>query len=173
MRIIVIGGVAAGMSAAARARRNIKDAEIVVFEQGDVVSFGACGLPYFAGGWFDYPSEMIARTPEKFRDSGIDVRLHQRVIGLHYAARKIRVKDLDTGSETDESFDQLLIATGASPVLPPFPGMNLKNIMTLTKLKDGEILKSALKDPAVKDIVVVEAGFIGIETVEACLHMGK
>ena len=173
MRIVIVGGVAAGMSAAARARRSIKDAEIIVLEQGEVVSFGACGLPYFVGGWFDDPTFMIARTAGQLRESGIDVRLHRRVLALDHEARKIRVKDLETGLERDEGFDRLMIATGASPIRPPFPGMDLGNIHTLTKLEDGETLRKKLADPACREVVVIGAGFIGLETVEACLHRGK
>jgi NADPH-dependent 2,4-dienoyl-CoA reductase/sulfur reductase-like enzyme len=173
MRIIVVGGVAAGMSAAARARRGHKDAEIIVFEQGELVSFGACGLPYFVGGWFDDPSYMLARTAEQLRESGIDVRLRHRVLSLDHGARAIRVKDLATGEERDEAFDLLMIATGARPIRPPFPGMELANIHTLTKLADGEALRARLADPACREVAVIGAGFIGLETVEACLHRGK
>ncbi len=173
MKIVIVGGVAAGMSAAARARRNLKDAEIVVLEQGEVVSFGACGLPYFVGGWFDDPSFMIARRADQLRESGIDVRLHQRVLALNHGARKLRVKDLETGVERDEGFDRLMIATGASPIRPPFPGIELGNIHTLTKLTDGETLKVKLADPSCREVAVIGAGFIGLGTVEACLHRGK
>lgn len=173
MKIVVVGGIAAGMSAAARARRNNKDAEIIVFEQGNIVSFGACGLPYFVGGWFDDPSNMIARTPEKFRESGIDVRMGHQVLSLNHPERIISVRNLESGVEFDESFDRLMIATGASPLRPPFPGLELENITTLTKLEEGADLKELLKDDGIKNITVIGAGFIGIEAVEACLHLGK
>jgi len=173
VKIVVIGGVAAGMSAAARAKRKARDAEIIVFEQGDVVSFGACGLPYYAGGWFDDPNEMIARTAEQSRESGIDVRLRHRVVALDHARRVVRVVNVDTGEEFEESFDQLLIAVGAEPVRLPAQGMEYANVTTLTTLTDGERLRTALKDPQVKNVAVVGAGFIGLETVEACVHTGK
>jgi NADPH-dependent 2,4-dienoyl-CoA reductase/sulfur reductase-like enzyme len=173
MKIVIIGGVAAGMSAAARARRNLKDAEIVVLEQGEVVSFGACGLPYYVGGWFDDPSFMIARQAAQLRESGIDVRLHQRVLALNHKSRKLRVKDVETGVERDEGFDRLMIATGASPIRPSLPGIELENIHTLTKLEDGETLRNKLSEPSCREVAVIGAGFIGLETVEACLHLGK
>lgn len=173
MRIVVIGGVAAGMSAAARARRAAKDAEIVVFEKGTVVSFGACGLPYFVGGWFDDPDYMIARTAAQMRESGIDVRLRHEALSVNPQARTVRVRDLDAGTERDESYDRLMIATGAGPIRPPFPGMDLAGIHTLTKLDDGKAVRAALESPEVRNVVVVGAGFIGLETVEACLHRGK
>ena len=173
MKLVVVGGVAAGMSAAARARRNLKDAEIVVFEQGGIVSFGACGLPYYAGGWFDDAGFMLARTPEQLRESGIDVRLFHRVIAINHAAKTVRVLDIGSGVEHDERFDRLMIATGASPIRPPFPGSELANIQPLTKLADGEKLKLALGDASCRNVVIIGAGFIGLETVEACLHQKK
>lgn len=173
MRIVVIGGVAAGMSAAARARRAAKDAEIVVFEKSGTVSFGACGLPYFVGGWFDDPGFMIARTAEQLRESGIDVRLYHEALSLDATARTVRVRNLATGEEGDEPYDRLMIATGAAPIRPPFPGMDLAGIHTLTRLEDGKAVRAALESPSVRNVVVVGAGFIGLEAVEACLHRGK
>ncbi len=173
MKIVIVGGVAAGMSAAARARRASKDAEIVVLEQTDVVSFGACGLPYYVGGWFDDPSVMVARRAEQLRDSGIDVRLFQRVLALDYRARTVRVKNLQTGVEHDEGWDRLLIATGASPIVPPIAGIDLENVHTLTRLADGEALRTSLRAESCREVVVIGAGFIGIEAVEAFLHLGK
>lgn len=173
MKLVIVGGVAAGMSAAARARRNLKDAEIVVFEQGGTVSFGACGLPYFVGGWFDDAGFMLARTPEQLRESGIDVQLFHRVIAVNHAAKTVRVLNVESGAEHDERFDRLMIATGASPIRPPFPGSELANIQPLTKLADGEKLKKALGDTSCRNVVIIGAGFIGLETVEACLHRKK
>lgn len=173
MKILIIGGVAAGMSAAARARRNMKDSQIIVFEQGDVVSWGACGLPYYIGGWFDDPDFMIARTAEQFRESGIEVRLRNRVVKLDHAAKKVLVKNLETGNEYEESYDQIVISTGASPVMPPHPGVGLENILPLTKLEDGHKLKALLEEPSIKNVVIIGGGFIGIEASEACVHKGK
>lgn len=173
MRIAIIGGVAAGMSAAARARRSAKDAEIVVYEQTDIVSFGACGLPYYVGGWFDDPSFMIARTPSQLVESGIDVRLFHRVLSIDPGARTLRVMDLGTGLEREESWDRLMIASGASPIRPPFPGIELGDVHTLTRLSDGEALRKALAGKDCRDVVVIGAGFIGLEAVEACIHRGK
>lgn len=173
MKILIVGGVAAGMSAAARVKRNLKDAEVIVLEQSGDVSWGACGLPYYVGGWFDDPNFMIARTAEQFRELGIEVRIHNRVLSLDHAAKKVRVKNLQTGAEYDESFDQLMIATGGSPILPEHPGIGLGNIMPLTRLDDGEKLKKLLQDPAIKNVAIIGAGFIAIEFAEACAHMGK
>lgn len=173
MNIIIVGAVAGGMSAAARARRNDRDARIIVFERTDIVSFGACGLPYYVGGWFDDPSNMIARRAEDFIESGIDLRLFHEVLGVDVQNRTVTVKDLKTGRTFSERFDRLVIATGASPIVPPFARVDLENVFTLTTLPDGEALRSALGRPECREVTVVGAGFIGLETVEACLHLGK
>ncbi len=173
MRILIAGGVAAGMSAAARARRNGKDDGITVFERSGIVSFGACGLPYFVGGWFDDPGFMLARSVAQLVDSGIDVRLFHEVLSLDAEGKKIRVRNLETGEERDEAYDRLMIATGAAPIRPPFPGIELGNVHTLTRLEDGKALREKLASPGCRSVVVIGAGFIGVEAVEACLHLGK
>ena len=173
MKIVIIGGVAAGMSAAARARRNSKDAQIIVFERTGVVSFGACGLPYYVGGWFDDPGYMIARRADQLIESGIDVRLFHQVLALDHRAKTVRVRNLETGAEHEENWDRLMIATGAEPILPPFAGTDLGGVHTLTRLSDGDSIKESLKAESCREVVVIGGGFIGIETVEACLHLGK
>jgi NADPH-dependent 2,4-dienoyl-CoA reductase/sulfur reductase-like enzyme len=173
MRILIVGGVAAGMSAAARARRNAKDATIVVFERGEVVSFGACGLPYYVGGWFDDPAYMIARTAAQMIESGIDVRLRHEAIGVNAQAKTLRVRNLNSGEVVDEPYDRLMIATGAMPIRPPFPGIDLANVHFLTRLDDGKALRTRLESPDCQRVAVIGAGFIGVEAVEACLHRGK
>ncbi len=173
MRIVILGGVAAGMSAAARARRADKDAEIVVFERTDVVSFGACGLPYYVGRWFDDPGYMIARSAAQHREAGIDVRLRHEALSLDAASKTVRVRNLDSGVETLEGYDRLMVATGARPALPPFPGIGLGKVHTLTRLEDGEAVRAGLARPDCRRVVVIGAGFIGMEFVEACVHLGK
>jgi NADPH-dependent 2,4-dienoyl-CoA reductase/sulfur reductase-like enzyme len=173
MKIVIVGGVAAGMSAAARARRNDKQARILVFEQTGIVSFGACGLPYYVGGWFDDPAYMIARSADQLIESGIDLCLFHRVLAVDPSAKTLRVKNLETGLEFGEGYDRLMIATGSSPIRPPFPGLDLANVHTLTRLADGEAVKRALEESACRDVVIIGAGFIGVEAVEACLHRGK
>ena len=117
-RLVVIGGDAAGMSAAAQARRrrSVDELEIVAFERGDYTSFSACGLPYYVSDMVDAIDTLIARTPDAFRDAH-DIAVHMRheVMAIDTDRRRVTVRDLDTGSERDEPFDQLVIATGAVP----------------------------------------------------------
>ena len=112
MRVVVIGGVAAGMSAASKLRRTDPDAEIIVYERGSYLSYGACGLPYYIGGWNDDPQKLIARTPEKFREMGIETRLRHEVLKVDPSAKTVRVRDLDSGREFEDRWDRLMIAVG-------------------------------------------------------------
>ena len=173
MKIIIIGGIAAGMSAAAKLRRLDKDAEIKVYEKTPIVSFGACGLPYFVGGFFENENQMISRSPEKFRESGIDISVEHEVLSVDIYNKKIKVKNLITGSIFDDKYDKLMIATGASAIIPPIKNYNLENVYTLKSLEDGKILKEKMKDASIKKVAIIGAGFIGIEAVEAAKVYGK
>ena len=173
MKIIIIGGIAAGMSAAAKARRISKDAEIIVFEMGDIISFGACGLPYYVGDFFSNPNYMIARKVEKMRDQGVDVRVQHQVLSLDEASKSVEVKDLHSGEVFTQGYDKLMIATGANVIKPPFKNSDLGNIFTLTKMDDGERLRALAMGENIKDVTIIGAGFIGIEVVEAMKKLGK
>lgn len=174
MRIVIIGGVAAGMSAAAKARRMAKNSEVIVYEKGSVVSFGACGLPYYVGDFFDNPQGMIARTPEQFRESGVEVNINHEVLKVDPEKKVIIVKDLKTDRTFKSSYDKLMVATGANAILPPVEGLEkLKNIFTLKSIDDGIELKKAMMKIENKEILVIGAGYIGIEVVEAAKKLGK
>lgn len=173
MKIIIIGGIAAGMSAAAKFRRLDKDAEIKVYEKTPIVSFGACGLPYFVGGFFDNENQMIARKPEKFKETGIDISIEHEVLSIDVASKKITVKNLKTDETFEDSYDKLMIATGASAIIPPIKNFNIENVHTLKSLEDGRILKEKMKDKDIKKVAIIGAGFIGLEAVEAAKEYGK
>ena len=173
MRIVIIGGVAAGMSAAAKIKRISKEYDVVVYEKTDVVSWGACGLPYYVGDFFSNPQNMIARKPEKFRESGIEVNINHEVIDVDVNNKTLKIKDLYNNKEIEDRYDKLMIATGASAIVPSIENINLQNIFTLKDLSDGLILKDEVKKEDVKDIVIIGAGFIGIEVVEAMKNLGK
>ena len=173
MRVIIIGAVAAGMSAAAKLKRIKPDYEVVVYEKGEVVSFGACGLPYFVGGFFDDPNNMIARSPEKFRETGIDLNIHHEVVKVDAINKKVIVKNLETGVEFEDSYDKLMVATGAYSVIPPIKNVQLENVSTLKSMADGIKVKELLNKEENKDIVIIGAGFIGLEAVEAAKKLGK
>lgn len=173
MKIIIIGGVAAGMSAAAKAKRMYKEAEIIVYEMTEEVSLGACGLPYFVGNFFEDPNQMIARTKEQFAESGIQVQTKHQVIALDTQSKTIRVKELETEQEFDDQYDKVMIATGAHAVVPPFENKDLVNIFTLKSLQDGLALKEKAMSHDYKRVVVIGGGYIGMEIVEAMHALGK
>ncbi|MCS5422622.1 MULTISPECIES: CoA-disulfide reductase [Psychrilyobacter] len=174
MRIVIIGGVAAGMSAAAKAKRMAKNSEVIVYEKGSIVSFGACGLPYYVGDFFDNPKGMIARTPEQFRESGVEVNINHEVLKVDVERKIVIVKNLVTDETFESSYDKLMVATGANAILPPVEGLKtLKNIFTLKSMDDGISLKKAIMKEENKEIVVIGAGYIGIEVVEAAKNLGK
>lgn len=173
MRVIIIGGTAAGMSAAAKLRRVHKDAEIVVYEKRDYVSFGACGLPYYVGNFFESTNNMIARTKEQTIASGVDVLTQFEVTNVDVKAKKIKAKNLLTGEELSDSYDKLMIATGATPIIPPIKNVKLNNVFTLHSMEDGIALKKAMENPELKKVAIIGAGFIGLETVEAAKQYNK
>ena len=173
MRVIIIGGVAAGMSAAAKLKRMQPEYEVVVYEKTDVVSFGACGLPYFVGGFFDDVNNMIARPAEKFRESGIDLNIFHEVIDVDTEAKKLTVKNLTTGEEFVDTYDKLMIASGASSIIPPIKNVNIENVSTLKSMSDGIKVKELMNKEEIKNVAIIGAGFIGLEAVEAAKKLGK
>lgn len=173
MKIVIIGGIAAGMSAAAKARRVNTEAEIIVYEMGEIISFGACGLPYFVGDFFSNPNYMIARKVQKMQDEGVDVRTLHEVLSVDAQKKTLQVKNMQTDETFEQEYDTLMIATGANVIKPPFKNSHLKNIFTLSKMQDGLQMKEAVMSEAVKDVTIIGAGFIGIEVVEAMKRLGK
>lgn len=175
-RLVVVGGDAAGMSAASQARRRRApdELEIVAFEQGEHVSYSACGIPYLIGGEVAAPELLIARTATMFREElDIGVRLRHRVESVDLERRAVRVHDLETGRESWEEFDQLMIATGAVPNRPAVPGIDAAGVWGVQSLDDGLAIRRALADEAVRRVVVVGGGYIGLEMAEAFLHRGR
>lgn len=173
MKVIIVGGVAAGMSAAAKLKRANKEAQITVYEKSRHVSFGACGLPYFVGNFFEDSQKMIARTVEQFNASGITVNIEHEVLNVDTDNKCITVKNLLTGETFTDTYDKLMIATGASAIIPPIKNVDLKHVYTLKSMEDGEALKHAMQNEALKRVAIVGAGFIGLEVVEAAKQYGK
>ena len=169
MKIVIVGGVAGGASAAARARRLSEDAQIVLIERGPDVSFANCGLPYHIGGEIAQREKLIIVTPERMRARfNLDVRTRSSVESIDRQAKSVRVRNLATGNEYNESYDKLILAPGAAPIRPPLPGIDLPGIYTLRNLDDMDRIIHALQ--GVKRAVVVGAGFIGLELVENLVH---
>ncbi|AKN30295.1 CoA-disulfide reductase [Clostridium carboxidivorans P7] len=173
MKVVIIGGVAAGMSAASKIKRIDKSAEIVVYEKGSYLSYGACGLPYYVAGMNEDHTKMIARTKEEFEKSGMKINIKHEVIKIMPENKEILVKDLEDGRVFADSYDKLMIATGTIPIVPPLKGRGLKGVYVLKTLDDGLILKKAVEAPEVKDIIIVGGGYIGIEAAETLSTKGK
>ena len=171
MDIVIIGGIAAGMSAAYKAIRTHKDVNITVFEKEDYISFGACGLPYYLGGQFDDSNMMFSRTPEHALKAGIDLRIKHEVLSIDYNNKIVKAKNLESGEIIDKSYDKLMIATGATPFIPNIPGVDGKDVYTFTKLRNVEKMKNNLDK--YNDITVIGGGFIGIEVAEQLSRLGK
>ena len=165
MRIVIIGAVAAGMSAASKLKRIKPDYEVVVYEKNNVVSFGACGLPYYVGGFFDDSNKMIARTVEKFRENGIDLNVMKEVVEVDKDLKKVIVKDVNTGNYFEDHYDKLMIATGARSIIPDIKNKNLSNVSTLKSMDDGIKLKSLLSKEEYRNVVIIGAGFIIISLI--------
>lgn len=171
MKIVIIGGEAAGMSAAAKARRVDRDAEIVVYEASEVISFGACGLPYFVGDEFQDHNYMAEFTPAQFAERGVQVLTSHRVTKVDAESKKLEVQHGEEIFTTQ--YDRLMIATGASEVLPPVSGLEKQGVHSLRRMDDGLSLKTAINQPDCQHVTVIGSGFIGLEVVEAMIHQGK
>jgi NADPH-dependent 2,4-dienoyl-CoA reductase/sulfur reductase-like enzyme len=173
-RLVVVGGDAAGMSAASQARRRraTDDLEIVAFERGRATSYSACGIPYWIGGAVDSEADLISRTPEQHRANGIDVRIRTEVVGIDLAARTVTARDLEAGRELVEPFDSLVYATGSVPMRPPVPGIDAAGVHGVQTLDDGVALRAELERDDVQRVVVVGGGYIGLEIAEACQVRG-
>ncbi|WP_328652316.1 FAD-dependent oxidoreductase [Micromonospora sp. NBC_00330] len=175
-RLIVIGGDAAGMSAAsqARRRRDSGDLEIVVFERGHFTSYSACGIPYWISGLVPGPEALIARTPETFRtEYAMDVRMRHEVTAIDLERREVVARDLKGGGEVRERFDDLMYATGAVPVKPSWAITDAGGVFGMQTLDDGAALRDWLDaDPQPRRAVVVGGGYIGVEIAEALIQRG-
>jgi NADPH-dependent 2,4-dienoyl-CoA reductase/sulfur reductase-like enzyme/rhodanese-related sulfurtransferase len=172
MKLVIVGGVAGGASAAARARRLSEDAEIVLFERGPDVSFANCGLPYYIGGVIADRKRLLVTTPELLRARfRLDVRTRSSVQAVDRAAKRVHVCDLAKGVEYDETYDKLILAPGAAPLVPPIPGVEIPGIYTLRNLQDVDRISTHL-DRGARRAVVVGAGFIGVELVENFVGRG-
>ena len=172
MKIVIVGGVAGGASAAARARRLSEDAEIILIERGPDVSFANCGLPYHIGGKIAERDKLLVVKPELLKARfNLDVRVRSSVEAIDRTAKTVRIRDLASNREYDESYDKLILAPGAAPLRPPIPGIDLPGIFTLRNLQDMDRIKATIDD-GVKEAVVVGAGFIGLELVENLVRLG-
>src|SRR3954451_3299415 len=173
-RLVVIGGGAAGMSAASQAHRlrGPEELEIVAFERGHFTSYSACGIPYWVGGEVSGPDQLIARTPEEHRARDIDLRMRTEVMEIDVDRQRVRARDLESGAESWTSYDKLVIATGARPIRPDLPGVDAPGVHGVQTLDDGQALIDTLAHTRGRKAVVVGAGYIGVEMAEALINHG-
>lgn len=171
MEILIIGGIAAGMSVAAKALRTNKDANITVVEMEDYISFGACGLPYYVGKQFTDENEMYARTPEQMRKEGLNLLLKHEAKSVDFENKTVELLDLENHKTVFQKYDRLMIGTGASAIMPPIDGINSDNVYTITKPYIVNNLMESLDN--YEDIVVIGGGFIGVEISEQLAKLNK
>ncbi|MFD2091108.1 FAD-dependent oxidoreductase [Blastococcus deserti] len=171
-RVVVIGGDAAGGSAASQAKKRQPDLDVVMFERGRATSYSACGIPYWISGAVETESSLVARTPAQHRAAGIDVRMRTEVVGIDLDRRVVRWRGLEDGGEGTEPFDDLVYATGSVPMRPPVPGIDAAGVYGVQVLDDGAALRTELDDGSVRRVVVVGGGYIGLEIAEACRVRG-
>ena len=172
MKYLIIGGVAGGATAAARIRRLSEDAEIILFEKGEHISYANCGLPYYIGGVIADREKLLLQTPESFGQRfNIDVRVRSEVKSINREEKTVEVTAAD-GTSYTESYDRLLLSPGASPVRPPLPGIDIDGIYTLRNVADTDMIKARLSSGDVRRAVVVGGGFIGLEMAENLSHAG-
>ena len=166
-KILIIGGVAGGASAATRVRRLDEDSEIIMFERGPHVSFSNCALPFYLSGMIENQEDLVLMKPGEFyKKFRIDARVNSEVIDINRENKEVKVRNALTGEEYTEEYDKLIMSPGANPIVPPFEGMEDVHVFTIRNVVDIEKLKGFIKEKDAKDITVIGGGFIGIEAAE-------
>ena len=172
-RLVIIGGVAGGASAAARARRLSEEAEIIVLERGPHVSFANCGLPYFVGGEIANEEDLLVQTPKSLHSRfNLDVRVKSEVVSIDREAKSVSVRELTSGREYALPYDALVISTGAAPLTPPIPGIERLGHFTVRNVPDVVRIKSWISESEGTRAVVVGGGYIGLEMAEQLVRHG-
>lgn len=172
MKIVIIGGVAGGATAATRLRRLSEENEVIIFEKGQYVSFANCGLPYHISGTIEERNALLLQTPESLKERyNLDTRVFSEVTNINIEEKKVIVKNLQTDEIYEETYDKLLLSPGAEPIRPPFEGINSDKIYTLRNIPDMDRIVQKTKDA--QNFVVVGGGFIGLEVAENLIEAGK
>ena len=173
MKVVIVGGVAGGATAAARIRRLDEHAEIIVFERSGYVSYANCGLPYFIGDVITDPNDLTLQTPESFWNRfRVSMKVHHEVTAIHPDRKTVSVRNLQTGLEFEESYDKLLLSPGAKPTQPRIPGVGLDKVFTLRTVEDTFRIKEYINSTHPKSAVLAGGGFIGIELAENLRELG-
>ena len=172
-KLLIIGGVAGGATAAARARRLDEHAEIILFERGEYISFANCGLPYYIGQVIKDRDDLFVTTPEAFRDRyNIDIRISAEVTNIDRKGKHVEVQDLITGKRYSESYDKIILSPGAEPVRPPFYDAGMDGVLSLRTVPDSDRIKAYVDNRGARSVVVVGGGYIGLEMAENLVHRG-
>lgn len=173
MKVLILGGVAAGTKVAAKLKRELPDADVCILSKGKHISYAGCGLPYYVGNIIHDRSSLIVNTPEKFSAlTGVTVKTETEAIALHPDRKTVEAKDLNTGETASYPYDKLVIATGASPFVPDIPGVHLKNVFVMRTPEDAIALRQAIEEGSIKRAVVAGGGFIGLEVAENLAAQG-
>jgi len=172
-RLLVIGGVAAGPKAAAKARRCDPEMEIVVYQEEAEISYAGCGLPYYISGVVKERSELLSRTAGQFAMDGIRIQKHRRIEEIDIAKRTLSGRNLESGEIFTDRFDRLVLATGAQPIRPKIEGLDLKNVFYLRSIFDADSIVEHIRSEDIRNVVIAGGGYIGLEMAESLLHLGK
>jgi len=173
IKLVIVGGVAGGATAAARARRVSEDAEIIIFERGEYISFANCGLPYYIGNVIKQRNDLLLATPEEFKQRyNIDVRIFSEVVGINAGEKAVEIKNTSTGKTYWEGYDKLILSPGAEPIKPPLEGIELENIFHLRNVPDSDRIKKIVDERNPRCAVAVGGGFIGLEMAENLTERG-
>lgn len=172
-KVLIVGGVAGGASCAARLRRLDEQARIIVFERGEFVSFANCGLPYHVGDVIAEESSLVLANPEVFLERfRIEVRTRNEVLSIDRSARRVLVREVESGREYEESYDSLVLSPGAVPLQPPIPGLDLPGVFTVRTIPDTRVIRAWIESRSARKAVVAGGGFIGLEMAENLRHRG-
>jgi NADPH-dependent 2,4-dienoyl-CoA reductase/sulfur reductase-like enzyme/rhodanese-related sulfurtransferase len=172
-RLLVIGGVAAGPKAAAKARRCDPEMEIIVYQEEAEISYAGCGLPYYISGVVKERSELLSRTAGQFAMDGIRIQKHRRIEEIDIAKRTLSGRNLESGEIFTDRFDRLVLATGAQPIRPKIEGLGLKNVFYLRSIFDADSIVEHIRSEDIRNVVIAGGGYIGLEMAESLLQLGK
>ncbi len=173
MKVVIVGGVAGGATAAARIRRLDEQAEIVVFERSGYISYANCGLPYYIGGTIEEPEDLTLQTPESFYNRfRVEMKVHHEVTAIHPEEKKVSVRNLETGEVFEENYDKLLLSPGAKPTQPRLPGVGLEKLFTLRTVEDTFRIKEFVDREKPRSVVLAGGGFISLEVAENLRELG-
>ena len=169
-KVLIIGGVAGGATAAARLRRLDENAEIIIIERGQYVSYANCGLPYYIGGTIRNKNNLTLQSPQGFKERfNIEVRINNEALAINRKSKTVQIKDINTNEVYEESYDKLILSPGAKPLVPPIDGITIDEVFTLRNIPDTYKISDFIKNNSPKSALVIGGGFIGLEMAKTFL----